>query len=766
MRLELLKERFFELVAPSLPNEWEVDEVLYLLEGLSDESIDNLLDQVSVIWPVSHSLCFAYLTDAVDCIHLIPHGLMAEWSRQILSLYESGGLVAARKFMAEPEKMFLDPFDGLSGVSFTQISTRMQLYLNGISGKQMELAGASIPQTDTRKIFVPDHLEVFSGQAENTLLYKLLISLQWAHVDSRVFEDFLTITNTANTANSAHTCTGRSFADFSDYSDCDKARELFAVLQFVKVFARLSDTLPGLIRTSRPLCLELIDTLVATGNSPEYCHLLKTILLRSISTEDKRQNSADYLDRRLCQILDRLAFNDAFSLLPDFYSYLSTIPGNCDFGAFSLLLGDFDFSAATTIITERREAEMNAFVALMALALQEKDKDRFEEQELSAMESSAEQSDATLLVVKEEDASQEQQPLRTDLLLDNGGEELSEELKALISEIERDLGELPEAYVQAATGMAGRGVNNREPIEPKVECQNEILGQGGHVYDEWDYRRGGYRNAWCTLYEKAITPVSSNFIEETLIKYKGPLYRIRRQFEMLRTQNRFVRRRRYGDEIDFDALVDALGDAKAGLVPSDRLFLRLLRNQREISTYFLVDMSNSTEGWVGTAVKESLVLMAEALEIVGDPYAVYGFSGMRRSKSEVFPIKELREVYDDRVRGRIAAISPKEYTRMGPPIRHITQKMLRSGSRIRLLIVFSDGKPEDYDDYKGTYAIEDTKKALLEARGAGVHVFCVTIDKQAHEYLGHMFGRGHFIFIDNVDALPGKLVELYRLLTR
>jgi nitric oxide reductase NorD protein len=409
---------------------------------------------------------------------------------------------------------------------------------------------------------------------------------------------------------------------------------------------------------------------------------------------------------------------------------------------------------------------MNAFVALMALAIQQKERGRLKDQEMPAAESSIEQSDSTLLVVKEEDVHPQQQSERAELLIDNGGEELSEELKALISHIESDLGELPEAYVQAATGMAGRGVNSRESFETKADFQEQFSGPGGHVYDEWDYRRGGYRNGWCTLYEKAVSPVSSNFIEETLGKYKGQLHRIRRQFEMLRNQNRFVRRRRYGDEIDFDALVDALGDAKAGLVPSDRLFLRLLRNQREISTYFLVDMSNSTEGWVGTAVKESLVLMAEALEIVGDPYAVYGFSGMRRSKSEIFPIKELREAYDDRVKGRITAISPREYTRMGPPIRHITKKMIESGSRIRLLIVFSDGKPEDYDDYKGTYAIEDTKKALLEARGAGIHVFCVTIDKQAHEYLGYMFGRGHFIFIDKVDALPGKLVELYRLLTR
>lgn len=102
---------------------------------------------------------------------------------------------------------------------------------------------------------------------------------------------------------------------------------------------------------------------------------------------------------------------------------------------------------------------------------------------------------------------------------------------------------------------------------------------------------------------------------------------------------------------------------------------------------------------------------------------------------------------------------------MGPPIRHLTQKLLKMEGKVRLLIVISDGKPEDYDDYKGQYAIEDTRKALLEARGYGLYPFCITIDKSAHEYLTHMFGRGNYIFVDNIVSLPEKMAEMYRLLT-
>jgi nitric oxide reductase NorD protein len=234
---------------------------------------------------------------------------------------------------------------------------------------------------------------------------------------------------------------------------------------------------------------------------------------------------------------------------------------------------------------------------------------------------------------------------------------------------------------------------------------------------------------------------------------------------MLRSHDRFIKRRRHGDDIDLDALIEALGDSNAGLAQSDRLFVQLLRDERDIAAMFLVDMSNSTEGWVGVAVKEALVLLAEALEVVGDKYGIYGFSGMRRSKSELFHIKHLHEPYSSEVQGRIAAIGPKEYTRMGPPIRHLTQKLLETQSNVRLLLVISDGKPEDYDDYKGQYAIEDTRKALLEARGCGVHSFCITIDKSAHDYLAHMFGRGNYIFVNEVLSLPAKMSEMYRLLT-
>jgi len=122
-------------------------------------------------------------------------------------------------------------------------------------------------------------------------------------------------------------------------------------------------------------------------------------------------------------------------------------------------------------------------------------------------------------------------------------------------------------------------------------------------------------------------------------------------------------------------------------------------------------------------------------------------------------------VYGDEVRRRIASIVPREYTRMGPPIRHLTRLLRATDARLRLLITLSDGKPEDYDGYIDEYAIEDTRKALIEARGCGVHPFCINIDQKASAYLRHMYGEGNYVFVNTIENLPLKMADFYRVLT-
>jgi nitric oxide reductase NorD protein len=177
-------------------------------------------------------------------------------------------------------------------------------------------------------------------------------------------------------------------------------------------------------------------------------------------------------------------------------------------------------------------------------------------------------------------------------------------------------------------------------------------------------------------------------------------------------------------------------------------------------------MSGSTKGWINDAEREALVMLCEALEALGDRYAIYGFSGVTRKDCRVFRVKSFDEPYGDDVQGRIAGIEAHDYTRMGAAIRHLTATLSAIEARTRLLITLSDGRPDDFsDNYRGEYGIEDTRQALLEAHRAGVKPFCITIDREAHDYLPHMYGAARWALVDDVAKLPVKVAEIYARLT-
>jgi len=180
----------------------------------------------------------------------------------------------------------------------------------------------------------------------------------------------------------------------------------------------------------------------------------------------------------------------------------------------------------------------------------------------------------------------------------------------------------------------------------------------------------------------------------------------------------------------------------------------------------MVDMSGSTKGWVNDAERESLVMLCEAVEALGDRYAIYGFSGWTRTRCDIYPVKRFDEPYDAAVRARIAAIEAKDYTRMGVAIRHLTHLLEAQPARHKLLVTLSDGRPDDFgDEYRGHYGIEDTRRALQEAHERGVRSYCVTIDRHGADYLPRLYGPARYTVLDDVKKLPLKVADIYRRLT-
>ena len=299
------------------------------------------------------------------------------------------------------------------------------------------------------------------------------------------------------------------------------------------------------------------------------------------------------------------------------------------------------------------------------------------------------------------------------------------------------------------------------------------LGEREYLYDEWDHRIEDYRPAWCTLREERATRAQEGFVASTFHEYGGIVTQIRRNFQLMRPERlRKMRFQTEGDDLDSDGLVDYVVDKRSRVSPAGRVYIKRDKKDRDVTTAFLVDMSSSTDRKIDgrkriiDIEKQALLLMCEALEAIRDDYAIYGFSGNGREDAQFYVVKELGERYDDRVKGRIGGIYARQKTRMGPAIRHTTRRLVAADSAVKLMILLTDGKPYDSDTYQdNTYAQEDTKIALREARREKIHLFCVTVDQEGGEYLPHMYSDANFVIIDDVRTLPHKLPQLYRRLT-
>jgi len=339
----------------------------------------------------------------------------------------------------------------------------------------------------------------------------------------------------------------------------------------------------------------------------------------------------------------------------------------------------------------------------------------------------------------------------------------STELDSLLQSMLQDLDAVPEDWL---TPSGDGEYRPQDESDQRTDVpKNSRHQESSFLYDEWDYRRQTYRKNWCVLREMPCHPVHDNFYQNTIEHHYHLVGEIRRHFEALRGEDKILKAEPAGDNIDIDALITAFADMRTGVEMSDRLFTQKQRIDRDLAVIFMVDVSGSTKGWINDAERESLILLCEALEILGDRYAIYGFSGMTRNRCEVYAVKTFDQKYDRDVQAKISGLRPQDYTRMGVTIRHLTRILNQVEARTRILITLSDGKPDDYDGYRGDYGIEDTRQALLEARHTGIHPFCITIDTEASEYLPHMYGPASFVLVDEVRKLPLKVADIYRKLT-
>ncbi len=311
-------------------------------------------------------------------------------------------------------------------------------------------------------------------------------------------------------------------------------------------------------------------------------------------------------------------------------------------------------------------------------------------------------------------------------------------------------------------------------LDLPADSEHEVIFESDVMLPEWDYKKKILQSDYCSV----VNYIHNSVNEENSAKGELPerlrrtAKRLRQQLEALTTKRVWHRHQSEGSELDLDAYINYMGERFSGhKVEQPDLYQQLRSTERDLSCLLLADFSLSTDSWLSNeariidVIRDSLFLFSESLRNTGDQFAIYGFSSRNRGHIRFNTLKTFQERYNGIVRSRIQAIKPGFYTRMGAAIRYASDKLELQDTQQRLLLILTDGKPNDLDRYEGRYGVEDTRHAIHEARAKGLQTFCITIDDQGGEYLPHIFGNNGFTIIRKPEHLPKKLPILYANLT-
>ncbi|NMM37808.1 MAG: VWA domain-containing protein [Glaciimonas sp.] len=309
----------------------------------------------------------------------------------------------------------------------------------------------------------------------------------------------------------------------------------------------------------------------------------------------------------------------------------------------------------------------------------------------------------------------------------------------------------------------------RFDLDLPAESDDDFVLADGILLPEWHYRKQQLQPAHCRLQMMLARDAEPCALPPAL---RATAKRLRNQFQSLSTAPSRLKGQVSGSDLDLDACVRYAAEKASGApIAEPGLYIDNRKQLRDLSCLLLADLSLSTDAWINNSarvidvIRDSLLLFGESLAATGDRFALYGFSSVRRQNIRFHLLKGFDERYNDTIRGRLAALKPGFYTRMGAAIRHSAAILSKQKSTRRLLLILTDGKPNDLDKYEGRYGIEDTRVAIQEARRLGLTPFCVTIDEKAGDYLPHLFGANGYVMVRNAAELPQVLPRLYVQLT-
>ncbi len=663
----------------------------------------------------------------------------------------------ARAYFAAESQKALDSVEvALSGVPFRQVARRVKLFVQGLCGT--EVAVAALPDSvtsqaratvsaDGRTISLPTLLRRYPTAAENERLYVLMAAHEAGHLEFGTYGLKLeSMVDLVETVQHRYGQSKRGRPDtlaalFECYPHPALVRDLWTVLEDARVEYLLQTEYPGL----RPDLVRLAGEAITPRDPAQGVtakELIVDCLLR-LSTGEAEE-----------AVVPK-AVREEVSLLWGMCQTILKITATAE-----------DTVRLVDAVYARMEELLMARGEMIPVEQQEEAKG------LEPQETQLKQTGETYQAVAEvayrgamhpefvtwseqrvEGQSVESDQLPSQSRLSNEERQESEILGS---------GRSLQSVVEECLAVEGE----QQSLQGRTSQDERVI-----FYPEWDCRIDDYRPNWCRVVEGLAEHGSDEFVAATLTAHQSMVKSLRRFFEQLRPAAfRRIAGQMDGEDVDLDAIVRRIGEQRVGVEGDDHVYIRREKHERDVAVAFLVDISGSTSRTLdnGRRVidieKEGLVLLCEALEAVGDQYGLYAYSSQGRAHVEFRTIKD----FDDRLGAatahRLGSVAPRHQNRDGAAIRHATAKLLARSVKTRILILLSDGRPLD-EQYKDDYALEDTKVALREARQRGVETFCVTVDKEADNYLRRMYGEVHYRVIDSIDALPTKLPRIYQRLT-
>ena len=315
-------------------------------------------------------------------------------------------------------------------------------------------------------------------------------------------------------------------------------------------------------------------------------------------------------------------------------------------------------------------------------------------------------------------------------------------------------------------------------LDQEGKTLNELEGKSPvsdpYHYHEWDYQIQLERPSWATVLERRPPLGELAVIEKIIADNKPVISRLKFLIEsMIPQAMQRIRRVEDGDELDINAAIRAMIDIRTGQQPDTRIMMRYKRNTRDLAVMVLLDMSESANDKVRghdysimDLTRAATVLLSDALDRIGDPFALHGFCSDGRHDVHYYRFKDFDQPYDDLVKARLAGLKGSFSTRMGAALRHAGAQLALQPKNKKIIFIITDGEPADNDVRDPQYLRFDTKRAVEELARQGITVYALSLDPHADEYVTRIFGATNFTVLDQVERLPEKLPMLYMGLTR